>query len=98
MTSQVVTVAILHNTRATYRPTDMVSQDYTYNIALNINAKLGGVNCVPSKDEKNSLWHEYINDKNPTMFIGIDTRLSSKEKNKQSVVAILTSIDTVGAR
>uniref|UniRef100_A0A7E4ULD1 Piwi domain-containing protein n=1 Tax=Panagrellus redivivus TaxID=6233 RepID=A0A7E4ULD1_PANRE len=58
------------------------------NLALKVNAKLGGINNVPT--EGNFRWMSFI--MAPTMFIGIDTR-NSKERNQRGIVAISVSIN-----
>uniref|UniRef100_A0A914RB61 Piwi domain-containing protein n=1 Tax=Panagrolaimus davidi TaxID=227884 RepID=A0A914RB61_9BILA len=97
MINQVITVGVLRNAKMSYRR-DLreTSEDFTYNIALNINAKLGGVNCIPSDDPLN-LWNEDVNRDELFMFIGIDTRLSS-QKSKLGLVGITASIDNKGTR
>ena len=52
MINQVITVDVLRNIRPlNYRQENRETpDDYIFNVALNINAKLGGTNCVSSKD------------------------------------------------
>uniref|UniRef100_A0A914P7M2 Piwi domain-containing protein n=1 Tax=Panagrolaimus davidi TaxID=227884 RepID=A0A914P7M2_9BILA len=96
--NQVVKVGVLRNIKVfTYR-TDSASknEDFSFNLALSINSKLGGTNCLPT-DDPFDLWTKEVNSNELIMFIGIDTKLSAQKK-KLGVVAISASINNNGTR
>jgi eukaryotic translation initiation factor 2C len=96
--NQCITPNILRSVQPTYRlPTSDPKATVIYNIALKINSKLGGINCLPMTNDPLNLWKEYINDNDLTMFIGIDTRLSNQKK-KLGIVGITVSIDNTASR
>uniref|UniRef100_A0A7E4VQS9 Piwi domain-containing protein n=1 Tax=Panagrellus redivivus TaxID=6233 RepID=A0A7E4VQS9_PANRE len=64
-----------------------------FNLAMQINAKLGGTNNTPT--DANKRWQDFV--AVSTMFVGIDTR-NFNDRRANGVVTIATSYDTTGMK
>lgn len=68
-----------------------------HNICMKINVKMGGINnkILPPRYE---IWPKFINEKEPTMFVGIDVTHPRPGRRGNSIATVVSSMDLEATR
>lgn len=88
--------AILEKTFRSMRRSNPETNSTAHNLALKMNAKLGGIN---NKVHRNyAVWAKFTDKAEPTMFVGVDVTHPAPGRTGASIASVVTSVDLEATR